>query len=108
GAVFQVLATNSFGSVTSRPALLTVLPDTCGPRLLKALSLDSQGGSNSNRVLVSFDETVSIESASVPDNYQITVVGQTNKVLITGALRLGSQVRLTLFGNLYRTNDYIL
>jgi hypothetical protein len=106
GALFHVLVSNSVSTVTSRTARLTVHPDTCGPRLLKAVSMDVQG--LTNRVALTFDEVTAASSTRTLSNYTITVAGATNILPIASVISGGTRAFLVLATNLYRTNDYVL
>ncbi len=67
GAVFRVVISNSFGSVTSAVATLTVLPDNIPPALLSA-SADCV----SNKVTLTFSEWLDVASATEQFNYTLS------------------------------------
>lgn len=92
-ARFRCVVTNDQGSATSDEAVLSVLPDTIPPTLVKARNLGT------NQVEVTFSEPVAAPSATTPTNYQLSggvtiasaVFGATPEVVIlnTSPLTLG-------------------
>ena len=74
GWVFNCVVTNTAGSVTSAPALLTVVPDTNPPAVLRVVNL---GLTN---VQVSFSKIVEAASATNAANFVFT-----NGLAVTGA-----------------------
>lgn len=86
GAQFAVKITNPQGSVMSRPASLTVQPDTTPPQLLRA-----RGSGNPQGIIVTFSEDMDAASATNVNNYQIT--GQ-NLTISSAAMLSSAQVLL--------------
>ncbi len=85
GAGYQVIVSNSQGSVTSRTAIVTVLSDTVVPVALSAAS------DCSSYVYVTFSKKLAAASANNPANYTIN-----NGVTVTGALLDSSGLRVVL------------
>jgi uncharacterized repeat protein (TIGR01451 family) len=102
-ALFSVIVSNSFSSITSTAARLTVLRDTNAPVIARL-----SGGPTLDRVLVGFSEPVTPATAVNPRNYTLsgglTVLGaeplpdQTNVVLTTSLQTAGQLYSLTVTG----------
>ena len=99
-ALFRVAVSNSTSGAISGNAVLTVLPDAAGPQLLS-------GFADSNRIVITFDEPVTVASAQVNGNYLVTnSVGQS--IPVTGAaLANGTNVTLT-FASLLTPATYFV
>ena len=96
--VYQVIVSNSFNSVTSRMASLTVLADTIPPSVTNI-------SATARQIVITFSETLDPVSAARPTNYTLTggvtvtnasVNGRT--VTLTTDLPVGSTNVLTLNG----------
>jgi regulation of enolase protein 1 (concanavalin A-like superfamily) len=74
GAIFTCIVSNTLGSITSAPSMLTVLRDTNPPVVVQAFNL----GTNTVRVL--YSKIVDAASATNTANYVFT-----NGLLVTGA-----------------------
>jgi hypothetical protein len=79
GAQFRCVITNSYGSVTSATATLSVLADTTPPGLVSAFNLGSP-----NRITVLFTEPVEPATALVPSNYLLTSGASVSAVRFVG------------------------
>ncbi len=100
GASFRCIVSNSFGSVTSVTAGLSVSADTVAPVLSDVANL------NSNLVQVTFSEPVSPATGTNFANYSLNngatvlsaAVGSTNTIVVlkTSALQRGSNYALTV------------
>jgi hypothetical protein len=64
GGTYSVIVSNALGAVTSDDALLTVLPDTAGPRLLAANVLEESPATN--RIQLFFNELLFLNSVHSP------------------------------------------
>ncbi len=91
GDVFRVALTNTYGGQTqwtiSSNAVLTVLPDTNGPVLVRAVSLFP------NEVLVQFSEGVRPDTATNIANYTITNIS--GQLAVTNA-RIGEDSSIVI------------
>lgn len=85
-AQFALVASNSFGMVTSRTARLTVIPDLTPPRVLGA-----QMGTNVDRVVLAFSEGL----VATPQNFAITNESGQNLEILSVDLVDGTNVVLT-------------
>jgi hypothetical protein len=85
GQLFSCVVSNSFGVVTSTPALLTVLTDTVPPFVVRAVYL---GPTN---LQVVFSEALQVSSATNPLNYVFT-----NGTPILGAYLAPDNLTVTL------------
>ena len=74
GAGYFAIISNQFNSVTSRTAIVTIIPDNVAPSLLSALS------DCTSNVYVRFTKTLEAASANNPANYTIN-----NGVIVTAA-----------------------
>ena len=100
---YALLASNSFGVVTTRTARLTVIADRTPPRLLSA-----DMGTNTDRVVLRFDEAVDLSSLA-RENFAITnalggildisgaeILSGTNIVLTTSPRTAGARYVVTV------------
>lgn len=83
--IYTCVVSSLSGSVTSAPAVLTVIPDTTAPRLSRALYL------NQTNVQVIFSEPVSFATATKAGNYVFT-----NGLPITNASLGADNLTVTL------------
>jgi len=103
GALFAVIASNSFSSVTSSAARLTVTPDLAPPRLLRVA-----GGPTMDRVFLSFSEPLNPSTANDVRNYGLSgglavlaarlQPNQTNVALVTTPQTPGQRYTVTVTG----------
>ncbi len=95
---YQVIITNGVNSVTSTVAVLTVLADTDGPKVIEAI-VDNGFGTNS--VNIKFDENLTTVTARNTNNYRLVPVSNTNisirvtNILYSSALGALLQVSTT-------------
>jgi regulation of enolase protein 1 (concanavalin A-like superfamily) len=99
---FSCVISSFSGSITSSPAILTVIPDTISPTVVRTLY------QNATNVLIAFSEPVEIASATNPANYVFTnglpvlaaTLGFDNQsvTLTTPALTSGSNFVVVLNG----------
>jgi Immunoglobulin I-set domain len=89
---YFVVVMNTFGSVTSRVAMLTVLPDTTPPALVSA----TEDFTGSNWIFVTFSERLLTSTATNSPNFTIAEVGSTNMLEVLLAQVNVSVVRLTV------------
>ena len=95
---YQVIITNGVNSVTSTVAVLTVLADTDGPKVIEAI-VDNGFGTNS--VNIKFDENLTTATARNTNNYRLVPVSNTNisirvtNILYSSALGALLQVSTT-------------
>jgi hypothetical protein len=109
---YHVVVSNTVSGARSSNAVVRVIPDTFGPRLVSACV---QLG-DTNRLLLQFNENILGGAASNPlsgantNNYWITVIGQTNRLMATQAAvgAANRQVRLTLHTNFNFNTNYML
>ena len=107
---YYVTVSNAVNSIRSSNTILTVVPDTFGPRILNAWVPISE----TNRMLIQFNEDINHVAAANPisglntNNYFVTVLGQTNRLRMALAqVGLGiAQVRLTFDTNINRSLNY--
>jgi hypothetical protein len=85
GQLYSCLVSNSLGAITSTPALLSVLPDTVPPTVMRAFNLGTTS------VQVVFSKPVEAASAANQANYVFT-----NGVAITGAALGADNITVTL------------
>jgi uncharacterized repeat protein (TIGR03806 family) len=99
GQVYRCVVSNPSGSVTSAPAMLTVLPDTNAPTLVFA------GNTGLSNVVVLFSEGVEPATAANPTNYSIApgiavsaaaVTDPKTVILSTAPLTLSNNYTLTV------------
>jgi hypothetical protein len=81
--IYSVTVSNVLGRIASSNAVLVVIADTSGPKLLSAIV--SEGGTT-NRIIVSVNERLLSSSVTYTGNYAITLFGTTNRVPVTGAI----------------------
>ncbi len=102
GGTYRLRASNQFGSVTSDPAVVTVVPKTSRPHVTRVVS-----SVNGTTITVAFSEAVSPASAQNTGNYTLTpsvavssaVLGANNTVtLTTGARSVGTAYSLRIAG----------
>ena len=91
-ADYRVIVANSISAVTSSVAIVTVVLDLTGPKLIAAIVANTAGGATfgSNTINVLFDEpmTVGLTGSGVrnSNNYTVTQLGTTNTVTILNVL----------------------
>jgi uncharacterized repeat protein (TIGR03806 family) len=99
GQIYRCVVSNPSGSVTSAPAMLTVIPDTNAPTLLFA------GNAGLTNVVVRFSEGVESGTAANPTNYSLapgiavfaaTLTDPQTVTLSTGPLTLSNNYTLTV------------
>ena len=111
---YHCVVSNSFSGARSSNSVVTVVPDTFGPRILGAYVEVGE----TNRLILQFNEDINRSAGTLPisgansNNYVITILGQTNvanKLPVTlSQVGVGNgQVRLTLAGtNFNRSTNY--
>jgi hypothetical protein len=77
---YRVIVTNAISAVTSSVATLTVFADLTGPTLLSAFAHKLPFPSNT--ILVFFSEPVTGTSVANTNNYNLTLLGTTNRIPI--------------------------
>jgi hypothetical protein len=109
---YRVIVTNFVTTfLASSPAVLNVVDDTTGPKLISAVIRDT---GQTNQIVIQFDET--IQTGLVPNststninNYRVTQCGTANHVIISNATQGASQVQLRVGGpNWNPTNCYYI
>ena len=86
---YQVIVANAQNTVTSSVVTLTVSSDTSPPELLSAVA-----SKTTNHILVYFNENVSTLTATNLNNYIVTAVGSTNRLVVTNAAVNARVVRI--------------
>jgi hypothetical protein len=104
GVNFYCVVTNAVSTNRSDNAVMTVVPDVFGPLLVTAIADDGF----SNRISITFDESVNADSARPLSNYVISLQNRTNTLNIFSNQVSGSTVRLFTTEGLISTNKYIL
>lgn len=107
---YYVLVSNVVSAARSSNALVRVVPDTFGPRILSAVVF----AGDTNRVLVHFDDDLlrfhldTNFSGFNPSNYVITEIGTSQRLTVTnvGVLVGGALTRLTVATNFNQTKNY--
>jgi len=104
GIQYRVVVTNVLNSATSTVAVLSVVPDVFGPRLVEAVI------TNNNQVHILFDEPVTKPAATNHTNYAITIFGMTNRIAVSNNVigHAGEVIRLTMVTNLDPAVCYLL
>ena len=105
---YFVVVSNVLGSVTSRVARVTVVPDTVGPELLTAVYSEPDSALDRSTLMLSFSESVEAASARELSNYSLTLAGINQSIVITQAQSSVRQVRLSLAESLQPDLRYIL
>jgi hypothetical protein len=77
GTMVYVTVSNHLGTVTSRQAVLTVVPDVNGPRMLSAMQVLSNGFE------IRFNENITQASGQNVSNYVVHLLGTTNTLVVT-------------------------
>ena len=104
GVHLQAIVTNSFGSLTSSVATVTVIPDTTPPTIVSA-----ETAGNPNLVQVVYSKVVDPATATNLSNYSISnVLG--GALTITNATLSSDQLTVFLGGqfNFSAANNYVL
>jgi hypothetical protein len=104
GVQVQAFISNAFGSITSRVATISVMPDTTPPTIL---TVDTAG--NPNLVEVIYSKVIDPVSATTLSNYSITnTLG--GALTITNATLSADQTTVYLYGtfNFSASSNYLL
>jgi hypothetical protein len=109
---YHCVISNVLGGARSSNSVVTVVPDTFGPRLLDAFVEIGE----TNRIMLAFNEdinnsaAVNLVSGANTNNYQVSILGQPSQRLMVTLAQPGSGnglVRLTLGGtNFNRSTNY--
>jgi len=87
---YRVIVTNSISIVTSSVAILTVIPDLIGPRLIAAIVNNRPQGTGtpfgSNTINVLFSEVLNPPSATSTNNFSLRLLGSTNIIPVKDVL----------------------
>ncbi|HVK59728.1 MAG TPA: LamG-like jellyroll fold domain-containing protein [Candidatus Kapabacteria bacterium] len=92
GARFDAVVSNSYGTLTSAVALLSIEPDVAAPEVV---SVEHRG--NPNGVRVTFSEPVSASTATNLSNYSLRITGGANLPIQSASL-LGDDKSVQLSG----------
>jgi hypothetical protein len=102
GRTCHVVVSNSINAVTSAPARLTVVPDQTAPRVDDVYITDSQ------RIIVQFNESLLQRSLTNLANYSLFILGTTNRIPITNVAYGVTLLRVAANQVLSPTNGYVL
>jgi hypothetical protein len=86
GAVYQVVVTNVYGSLTSSPVQLAIMPDTTPPVVTQ---VSPQG--NPNAVIVNFSKLVDPVTSTSLASYALQVQGGASLAITSATLLAGQQ-----------------
>jgi hypothetical protein len=110
---YHVVVSNAISGARGSNTVITVVPDSFGPRLVDAFVAEGE----TNRILLQFNEDVNRSAGTLPisgansNNYIVTTLGDfnpANRIPVTLAQPAvgNGQVRLTLATNLNRGTNY--
>ena len=96
--IYSVVASNVFGAVISEDAVLTVLPDTFGPRIVGANVIEASPITNTIQIF--FTDRLTVNSVHSPIAKEVLTNGT---FLVTLA---GSSTPLKIFNSVYNAGTY--
>lgn len=100
GTVYHATVSNHLGLATSSNAVLTVVPDVRGPKMISAIQTQS------NAVELRFNEQITQASGQNISNYVVHVLGTTNTLVVTQAQWGISLTRIRVNSNLDPHTSY--